>query len=73
MMRVSTETIYQSLYVQSREALRKELAACLRTGQAVRKNRSRIERRGRIPDIVIISDRPTEVADRAVPTTEKAT
>ncbi len=67
MMRVSPETIYQSLYVQGRGALRKELAACLRTGRAVRKNRSRIERRGRIPDMVMISDRPAEVADRAVP------
>ena len=47
-MRVSPENIYQSLYVQGRGALRKELAACLRTGRAVRRNRSRLERRGRI-------------------------
>ncbi len=67
MMRVSPETIYQSLYVQGRGALRKELAACLRTGRAVRRNRSRIERRGRIPDMVNISERPAEVEDRAVP------
>ncbi|MBA2607748.1 MAG: IS30 family transposase [Actinobacteria bacterium] len=67
MMRVSPETIYQSLYVQGRGALRKELAACLRTGRAVRKNRSRIETRGRIPEMVMISERPAEVADRAVP------
>jgi transposase, IS30 family len=67
MMRVSPETIYQSLYVQGRGALRKELAACLRTGRAIRRNRSRTEKRGRIPDMVNISERPAEVADRAVP------
>ena len=44
MMRVSPETIYQSLYVQGRGALRKELTACLRTGRAIRRNRSRLER-----------------------------
>jgi transposase, IS30 family len=66
-MRVSPETIYQSLYVQGRGALRKELAACLRTGRAIRRNRSRLERRGRIPDMVNISQRPPEVEDRAVP------
>ena len=67
MMRVSPETIYQSLYVQGRGALRKELAACLRTGRAIRRNRSRIDNRGRIPDMVNISERPAEVDDRAVP------
>ena len=67
MMRVSPETIYQSLYVQGRGALRKELTACLRTGRAIRRNQSRLERRGRIPDMVMISDRPAEVEDRAVP------
>jgi len=66
-MRVSPETIYQSLYVQGRGALRKELAACLRTGRAIRRNRSRLERRGRIVGMVNISERPAEVADRAVP------
>jgi transposase, IS30 family len=66
-MRVAPETIYQSLYVQGRGALRKELAACLRTGRAIRRNRSRLERRGRIPDMVNISDRPAEIEDRAVP------
>ena len=66
-MRVSPETIYQSLYVQGRGALRKELAACLRSGRAVRRNRSRLERRGRIPDMVNISERPPEVEERAVP------
>ena len=67
MMRVSPETIYQSLYVQGRGALRKELAACLRTGRAIRHNRSRLERGARIPDMVMISDRPAEIEDRAVP------
>jgi Transposase and inactivated derivatives, IS30 family len=67
MMRVSPETIYQSLYVQGRGALRKELASCLRTGRAMRRNRSRLELRGRIPEMVMISERPPEVEDRAVP------
>jgi transposase, IS30 family len=67
MMRVSPETIYQSLYVQGRGALRKELTACLRTGRAIRRNRSRLERHSSIPDKVMISERPAEVADRAVP------
>ena len=67
MMRVSPETIYQSLYVQGRGALRKELHACLRTGRAIRRNRSRIQTRGRIPGMVMISQRPPEAQDRAVP------
>ena len=67
MMRVCAETIYQSLYVQGRGALRRELAACLRTGRAVRRNRSRLQRGSTIPDKVMISERPPEVADRAVP------
>jgi IS30 family transposase len=67
MMRVSPETIYQSLYVQGRGALRKELAACLRTGRAIRRNRTRLEKRGHIPDMVMISERPAEIEDRAVP------
>ena len=67
-MRVSHETIYQSLYVQGRGALRRDLAACLRTGRALRKpHRKAAERRGRIADMVNISKRPAEVADRAVP------
>jgi len=67
-MRVSPETIYQSLYVQGRGALRRELAACLRSGRAVRRpRRAGEERRGRIPGMVNISERPAEAADRAVP------
>ena len=66
-MRISHETIYTSLYVQGRGELRRELARCLRTGRAKRIPRGRIERRGRIPDMVMISQRPAEAADRAVP------
>jgi IS30 family transposase len=67
-MRVSHETIYQALYVQSRGALRRELTTSLRTGRTIRKPRRRAEeRRGRLRGMVMISERPPEVADRAVP------
>ena len=67
-MRVSHETIYQAIYVQGRGALRRELAACLRTGRALRKPRRKEgERRGKIPGMVMISERPAEAGDRAVP------
>jgi IS30 family transposase len=67
-MRVSHEAIYQSLYVQGRGALRRELTACLRTGRALRVPRARA-RRGKsfVTDEVLISQRPPEAADRAVP------
>jgi transposase, IS30 family len=66
-MRVSHETIYQSLFAQGRRELRRELARCLRSGRFCRKKRGTIERRGRVPGMVNISERPAEVGDRAVP------
>ena len=67
-MQVSHETIYQSLYVQGRGALRRELSSCLRTGRAMRRPQRRPDRRqGRLTDMVMISERPPEAADRAVP------
>ena len=68
-MRVSHEAIYQSLYVQGRGALRRELTACLRTGRALRVPRARVRGRGKnfVTDEVMISKRPAEAEDRAVP------
>ena len=68
-MRVSHETIYMSLFVQGRGALRKELTASLRSGRAIRRPRAvrQKPRAGLIQNMVMISERPAEVADRAVP------
>jgi transposase, IS30 family len=66
-MHVSHETLYKTLYLQGRGALRKELTRHLRTGRPKRHIRARAELRGRIKDMVNISQRPPEVADRAVP------
>ena len=66
-MHVSHETIYQSLYVQSRGELRRELTAQLRTRRASRKPQGQRSDRGRIKDMVMIADRPPEADDRRVP------
>src|SRR5580693_6067226 len=66
-MRVSHETIYQSLYVYPRGGLRRELQACLRTGRAARRRRGRKPMRGRIVDAVPIGQRPPEVEGRLIP------
>jgi IS30 family transposase len=67
MMQVSHETIYQSLFVQGRGELRRELTRCLRTGRVKRRSRRRRENTGQLRDMVMISERPAEVEDRAVP------
>lgn len=66
-MQVSPETIYTSLYVQGRGELRRELARCLRSGRTKRKPQGHVELRGKIPNMVMIADRPPEIEDRAVP------
>src|SRR3954462_6573847 len=68
-MRISHEAIYQSLFVQGRGALARELTACLRTGRALRVPRARVGARGKgfISEEVMISQRPAEAVDRAVP------
>jgi IS30 family transposase len=66
-MQVSPETIYQSLYVQGRGELRRELARCLRSGRTTRKPQGRAKHPGPVANMVMIADRPAEVADRAVP------
>lgn len=68
-MRISHEAIYQALYVQGRGALRRELVACLRTGRALRVPRARTRGRGKkfVSPEVMISERPAEAEDRAIP------
>jgi transposase, IS30 family len=70
-MRASHETIYQALFIQGRGALRRDLTTRLRTGRALRRPRRRVDGRAdpdrRIPDKVLISERPAEAEDRAVP------
>ena len=68
-MRISHEAVYQSLYVQGRGALRRELTACLRTGRALRVPRARSRGRGKshVAPEVMVSQRPAEADDRAVP------
>jgi len=68
-MRISHEAIYQALYIQGRGALRRELTACLRTGRALRVPRARSRGRGKshVGPEVLISQRPAEAGDRAVP------
>lgn len=68
-MRISHEAIYQALFIQGRGALRRELTACLRTGRALRTPRARVGRRGKgfVSPEIMISQRPAEAADRAIP------
>jgi IS30 family transposase len=68
-MRISHEAIYQALYIQGRGALKRELVACLRTGRALRKPRERARNRpqGHVTADVVLSERPAEADDRAVP------
>ena len=68
-MRISHEAIYQSLFIEGRGALKRELVACLRTGRALRepRQRSRNKPRGHVTADVVLSQRPAEAADRAVP------
>ncbi len=68
-MRISHEAIYLALYIQGRGALKRELSACLRSGRALRLPRERARNRGKsfLTDALMISDRPAEISDRAVP------
>ncbi len=68
-MRISHEAIYQALYIQGRGALKRELVACLRTGRALRKPRERARNKpqGHVTADVVLSERPAEAEDRAVP------
>lgn len=68
-MRISHEAIYQALYIQGRGALKRELVSCLRTGRALRVPRARSQAKAwaHVNEDVMISNRPAEVQDRAVP------
>ena len=68
-MRISHEAIYQALYIEGRGALKRELVACLRTGRALRRRGTVAEQAARAtsPPDVVISERPAEADDRAVP------
>lgn len=68
-MRISHEAIYQSLFIEGRSALKRELVACLRTGRALRVPRARSQNKpqGHVTADVVLSERPAEAADRAVP------
>jgi IS30 family transposase len=68
-MRISHEAIYQSLFIQSRGVLKRELVACLRTGRALRQPRARVrnQAQGHVTADVVLSERPAEATDRAVP------
>ncbi|QJE01789.1 IS30 family transposase (plasmid) [Massilia forsythiae] len=68
-MRISHEAIYQALYIQGRGALKRELVSCLRTGRALRMPRTRAQAKAwaHVSEDVMISNRPAEVQDRAVP------
>ena len=68
-MRISHEAIYQSLFIEGRGALKRELVACLRTGRALRepRARSRNKPQGHVTADVVLSERPAEAEDRAVP------
>lgn len=74
-MRISPEAIYQALYIEGRGALKRDLVACLRTGRALRKpmERSRNKPQGHGTADVVLSKRPAEAQDRAIPVTGKAT
>ena len=68
-MRISHEAIYQSLFIEGRGALKRELVTCLRTGRALRQPRARAQNRpqGHVTADVVFSERPAAAADRAVP------
>jgi hypothetical protein len=68
-MRISHEAIYQALFIQGRGGLRRELTACLRTGRALRTPRARTRGKSKsfVSPEIMISERPAEAGDRAVP------